>query len=529
MKLNTKQNIKNMTIKSRAFILLLLFAISFSGKAQTNRLDSLDAYFQRSLQMWQVPGMAIAIVKNDSVVFAKGYGVKNIKKKDIVDANTLFPIASNTKAFTSAAIARLVDEGKLTWQTKVVDILPYFTLYDPYVTQHFTILDLLSHRSGLKTFSGDLLWYGSDYSREDVVRKLPYLKQYYEFRTHFGYSNIMYIAAGEIIQKLSGKPWEQYIQDEFLTPLGMNSTLTSISQLNKNSNVVSPHNKVNDDVFPIEFMNWDNISGAGALISSVNDMSRWIKMQLHEGTLDEHKYFSVRQNLIMKSPQTNHMVSKGYQRYWPSTHFKSYGLGWGLSDYHGRKIVGHSGGYDGIISYTCLVPEENLGFVILTNSNSSLYNSLMYRILDAYLAKDTTDWNKLYLPYQQRSDKREIIVVDKDAPKPNLDRVKYSGIYRDDAYGNVMITNKHGKLELHMLHSAIFTGKLQNFNTDTMLIEFKEVPSLPQGKVKFYISNADVDSLIIDVPNPDFDFTEFTFHKIKGSDNPDPKITFDNE
>jgi len=517
-----------MNIKNSLFFTILI-VMGLALKAQTQRLDSLDAYFQRSMKLWQVPGMAIAIVKDDSLVFAKGYGLKNIKKKDKVDANTLFPIASNTKAFTAAAIARLVDEGKLSWETKVVDILPYFTLYDPYVTRHFTILDLLSHRSGLKTFSGDLLWYGSDLSGEDVVRRLPYLKQYYEFRTHFGYSNIMYIAAAEIIGKLSGKPWAQYIQDEFLNPLGMKNTLTSISRLDKNLNVVSPHNKVNDDVFPIEFLNWDNVSGAGALISSVNDMSRWIKMQLHHGTWNGHQYFSEEQDQMMKSPKTNFMVSKGYQRYWPSTHFKSYGLGWGLSDYHGRKIVGHSGGYDGIISYTCLVPEENLGFVILTNSNSSLYNPLMYRILDAYLAKDTTDWNKLYLPFQQESDKREEIVIDKNAPKPSLDRAKYSGVYRDEAYGNIMITNKLGKLELHMLHSSIFTAKLQKFNTDTMLVEFKEVPSLPQGKVMFYVNGGDVDSLKINVPNPDFDFMEFTFHKIPGTDNPDPKITHQNE
>ena len=515
-----------MHIKTKISGIVLFLFIAVVSHAQTARLDSLDAYFQRSLEMWQVPGMAIAIVKDDSIIFAKGYGVKNIKnKKDVVDANTLFPIASNTKAFTAAALARLVDNGKLAWDTKVVDILPYFTLYDPYVTAHFTILDLLSHRSGLKIFSGDLLWYGSTYSREEVVKKLPYLKQEYEFRTHFGYSNIMYIAAGEIIGKLSGKPWEQYIKDEFLTPLKMNSTLTSINQLDKESNVVSPHNKVNDDVFPIEFMNWDNISGAGALISSVTDMSNWLRMQLHDGTYQEHQYFSTKQNLMMKTPMTNHTVSKGYQRIWPSTHFRSYGLGWGLSDVHGRKVIGHSGGYDGIISYTCLVPEENLGFVILTNSNSSLYNVALNRILDAFLAKDTTDWNKLYLPYQQRSDKHERIAVDENAPKPTLDLEKYSGIYSDEAYGNVMISIKRGKLKLRMLHSPIFTGAVTSFASDTMIVEFDKAPSLPQGKVYFYLSGDDVDYMIIDVPNPDFDFTEFKFMKMIGTENPDPKMT----
>lgn len=515
-----------MRIKNRLISLLLLFISTSIAYAQTARLDSLDAYFQRSLKMWEVPGMAIGIVKDDSLIFAKGYGLKIIKnKKDKVDAHTLFPIASNTKAFTAAALARLVDEGKLSWETKVIDILPYFTLYDPYVTAHFTIIDLLSHRSGLATFSGDLLWYGSNYSREEVVKKLPFLKQKYEFRTHFGYSNIMYIAAGEIIAKLSAKPWEQYIQDEFLSPLGMKNTLTSISQLDKKSNVVRPHNKLNDEVFPIKFLNWDNISGAGALISNVTDMSYWLRMQLNEGTYKGHQYFSPKQDLMMKTPKTNHMVSKAYQKYWPSTHFRSYGLGWSLNDLHGRKIIAHSGGYDGIISYTCLVPEENLAFVILTNSNSSLYAAMQNRILDAFLAKDTIDWNLIYLPGQQKRDKREAIIVDENAPKPSLELVKYSGVYADKAYGNVMISIKRGKLKLKMLHTEIFHSDITPFAADTMLIEFKDVPSLPQGKIYFHLTDDDVEYMIIDVPNPDFDFTEFKFFKIKGTENPNPKIT----
>ncbi len=514
-----------MKFKNYQIGIVVFLLISSTVVAQTPRLDSLDAYFQRSLKLWQVPGMAIAIVKDDSLIFAKGYGVKNIeKKRQKVDANTLFPIASNTKSFTAAALARLVDEGKLTWDTKVVDILPYFRLYDPYVTAHFTIVDLLSHRSGLVTFSGDLIWYGTTYSREEVVRKLGFLKQKYEFRTHFGYSNIMYIAAGEIIKKLTGKPWEQYIQEEFLNPLGMKQTLTSITQLTKKSNVTRPHNKVNDDVFPIEFLNWDNISGAGALISNVTDMSYWLRMQLHEGTYKGHEYFSSAQNLMMKSPHTNHIVSKGYQHYWPSTHFKAYGMGWGLNDYHGRKIVSHSGGYDGIISFTCLVPEENLGFVILTNSNSSLYNSLKNRILDAFLAKDTVDWNKLLLPYQQKSDKRVPIALPEDAAKPSLNLVKYTGIYSDPIYGNVMISLEKNKLHLKMLRTTVFSSDLTMFDGDTMIVEFKDVPSLPQGKVFFYTKDNDVAYLIIDVPNPDFDFTEFKFMKMKGTDDPKLKL-----
>jgi len=494
----------------------MLFGLIPITYAQTNGvdLDSLDSYFERSREEWTVPGLAIGIVKNDKLIYAKGFGQRNINKKAAVDSQTIFPIASNTKAFTAAAIAILVDEDKLSWDTKVNTILPYFQMYDEFVTEHFTIADMLSHRSGLKTFSGDLLWYGTDYSREDVVKKLPYLKPKYEFRTTFGYSNIMYIAASEVIAKVSGMPYEQFINDRILKPLAMNSTYTSISDLEKLDNVCSAHNKIDGKVFPIDFLNWDNIGGAGILNSNVEDMSKWIRLQLKDGIWNNDTIFSPRQANVMRTPHTSFSVSKGYQRIWPSTHFRAYALGWSVNDYHGTKVISHSGGYDGVITYTCFVPEANLGFVILTNTNSSLYNALSYKILDYFLSSDTTDWSDFFLPYQQRGDERELLVAKEDAKAPSIKLKDYEGLYKSELYGNALVSVRGKKMKVQLLHTKVWEGSISNYNADTFIVEFKKIPSLPQGFINFTVSDGKVKSFIIDVPNPDFDFTEFNFKKL---------------
>lgn len=508
-----------------SWIFILLTIGQLNAQSWSSNVDSLDVYFAKSREQWKVPGLAVGIIKNDSLIFAKGYGYSNIAKKQAITPQTIFPIASNTKAFTAASIAILVDEGKLSWDTKVVDILPYFQMYDTYVTDNFTIADMLSHRSGLKTFSGDLLWYGTDYSREEVVKKLPYLKPAYYFRTTFGYSNIMYIAASEVIEKVSGITFEEFLKQHFFQPLGMKRTYTSIDDLKKVDNVCTPYNKINDDIIPIELLNWDNIGGAGILNSDIEDMSKWVMLQLNNGIWNGDTIFSPKQATEMRTPHTNFKVREGAKRYWPSTHFKAYGMGWSVEDYHGKLVVSHSGGYDGVITYTCLVPEENLGFVILTNSTNSLYNPLSYRILDSFLAQDTIDWASLFLPYQQRAETKTPIVIPEDAKDPSLKLKEYAGVYKSELYGNAAVTVKGRKMKVNLLHTLIWEGNIEKFNADTFTVEFKKVPALPQGYITFTIdkSTNKVKSFIIDVPNPDFDFTEFTFEKIDWIEMPEEK------
>lgn len=395
-------------------------------------------------------------------------------------------------------------------------------MYDPYVTEEITVRDLLCHRSGLKTFSGDLLWYGSDYSREEVLRKARFLKPVYGFRAHFGYSNIMYIAAGEVVEKISGKSWGDFLKDEFFIPLGMNRTNTSTNDLKNMKNVASCHTTDNDKVISIPYLNWDNVGPAGSINSCLADASQWIKLLLNRGTLNGKKYFSEGSCREMWTAHTSKSVSMGSERLWPSTHFKSYGMGWNLYDYHGKKIVAHSGGYDGMISQTVLIPEEKLGFIILTNKNSSLYYPLVFKILDAYLSKENKDWSKIILDFDKRNtefEKKQKQIAEenrKKNTKPTFDLVEYTGIYECKMYGKAEVKIVNGELEVHLLPTPIFVGRLKHWHYDTFSIKMIKVPSLPDGLLNFTINeNAEVEKMKIDIPNPDFDFTEMDFVKIE--------------
>lgn len=505
------------------FRILLIFSLLISGYCRLSAqekttADKLDAYFSEALIKWNVPGMAIAIIKNDSIILLKGYGVKDITKDGLVDENTSFAVASNTKSFTATAIGILVDEGKINWDDKVVDYIPWFRLYDPYVTLNMTIRDLLSHRSGLNTFSGDLIWYGSTYSRDEVIKRAAYLKPHSGFRTNFGYSNIMYLAAGQIVASVSGISWDEFINQRIFRPLGMSHSNTSISKLDLNGNTAIPHNDVEDKVTAIPYLNWDNIGPAGAINSSASDMIQWIQLQLNKGTWKDQVIIQEKSLHELCSPQTIQRVSSFSEKLWPSTHFKSYGMGWGLMDYHGKKIISHSGGYDGMISFTAFVPEANLGFVILTNKNSSLYYPLSYKILDAFLSVDTTDWSAKFYELSQQNREAGIKAREEEALKrtegttPTLPLEKYTGSYISEVYGEAIVELKNNKLFVSFVPTPIFHCQLEHWQYNTFTFRFQDVPSLPEGKAAFILGqNADVEKLLIDIPNPDFDFTELDF------------------
>ncbi|HLN53883.1 MAG TPA: serine hydrolase [Lentimicrobium sp.] len=505
-------------------IALLLLLLAFRSNCQNlQTLERLDSIFNKSLHDWNVPGMAIAIVKKDTILLSKGYGVKEVNKKDAVDANTLFAVASNTKAFTASAIGLLVDQGKLNWDDKVVDHIPWFRLYDPYVTANMTIRDLLSHRSGLTTFSGDLVWHGTSYSDEEVVRRARYLKPAYGFRTTFGYSNIMYLAAGLIIEKVSGKSWRDFIKDNFLLPLGMKSTLTSVKEIAPSTNLAMPHATDNDKTVKIEYLNWDNMTAAGGLLSSSNEMSKWIQLQLNLGKLGDKQLISEKSLNEMWYPQIMNPVSKTSKELWPQTHFKGYGMGWSLMDYYGKKVISHSGGYDGIISYTAFVPEANIGFVILTNKLSSLYLPMIYTILDSFLTPEGTiliDWNTYFLEREKKFKETEADAQKEKEKhrasntKPSADLNKYVGTYKSELYGEAIVGLKEGELYLQFIPTPLYHGKLNHWQYDTFTVKFPDDPTLPEGTVNFVLNaEGNVEQMRIDIPNPDFDFTELDFRK----------------
>jgi CubicO group peptidase (beta-lactamase class C family) len=506
------------------FLLLLAFPQALLAQTLEERLKEIDEYAAKAGQDWKVPGFAVAIVKDDKVVFAKGYGVRELGKPDAVDKDTLFAVASNTKAFTSAALATLVDEGKIAWDDPVTKYLPYFQLYDPLATREMTVRDLLSHRSGLATFGGDLLWYETHYPREEIIRRVRYLRPTYGFRGHYGYQNIMFLTAGEIIPAVTGRSWDDYVKEKFFAPLRMTRTTTSYKQLIATPNVATPHNEFEGRVRVIHYSSADSAGGAAAINSSAAEMAEWVRLQLGRGTYNGKKFFSADRSREMWTPNTVVAgVSETAERFNPSVHFNLYGMGWFLSDYRGRKVVTHSGGLDGMTSRVAMLPEENLGVVILTNSETPLQSFLWYKVFDVFLGAPRRDWSADYAARvkaaKERGDAEAKKLEDARVPntKPSLALSAYAGTYTGAMYGDARVAEEQGRLVLRMMHSPNFVGDLEHWHFDTFRIKWRDsviYPFQQRGWVTFTLDpQGKVSEMKIDDPNPDFDFKELEFKR----------------
>ncbi len=489
--------------------------------AQQVDLRALDTWIAKAQHDWPVPGISVAIVKDGRIVLEKGYGVRDVRGTDPVDENTLYAIASNSKAFTVAALAKQVDEGKLSWDDRVVDHLPWFRLYDDYVTQDMRIRDLLSHRSGLGTYSGDLLWYGTPYSAEEVVRRARYLPQAYPFRAGYGYSNLMFIAAGEVLREVTGQDWHAYIEANILGPLGMARSVTSTTELAQRDNVATPHKNERGQVLPIEWYNWDAMGAAGGIISSVHDMSQWLITQLGGGAKGDVRLFSEARQREMWTVLNPFAVSPSYQQRYPTTHFRGYGMGWSLADYRGRKVMSHGGGYDGMYSQVALVPEAGLGIVVLTNAMTGIAPAIVYRVLDAYLGGEPRDWSAEGLKtwkadrtaFEARQDSAENHRVPGTTPSLPLDR--YTGTYGGPMYGDGTVSMEDGHLVLRLLPNPDLVADLEHLHYDTFVIHWrKDLAWFGKGTANFVLDrDGNVEQMRIYVPNDDLWFQELEMLK----------------
>src|SRR5580658_5648842 len=435
--------------KSR--VRFLLFAVLFllcgpSLFGQSGPPADLDAYVARDMKAFDVPGIAVAIVKDGKVVLAKGYGVRTLGEPTPVDENTLFGIGSNTKAFTSAALASLVDAGKISWDDKLYERLKGFQMYDPYVSHEMTIRDLLTHRSGMGLGEGDLLfWPHTTYTRDDIIFRLRFMKPASSFRSRFAYDNLMYIAAGQIIPAVTGKPWEEYIREKILLPLGMKTSNLSTNAFKPGDNYASPHSEVDGKLQVVPFTDLDNAAPAGAINSSVAEMSKWVMLQLNHGKIpgSDQRIFSEAQSREMWTPQTLTPTGSGGD---PAlaplrAKFSAYALGWGIRDYHGRKLVSHSGGVSGFVTRVALVPEENLGILIFTNAEEgAAFESILFHVLDSYFGVPPTDWTTAMKAATDKEAKeaQEMIAASSKGraadSKPSLPLEKYAGVYNDAWY-----------------------------------------------------------------------------------------------
>jgi len=455
--------------------LALVAAASVSAApsaAQSSRepYPGFDAYVTAALKTFDVPGAAIAIVRNDSVIYARGYGIRDIDKRSPVDERTLFAIGSASKAFTAASLAMLVEEGKLRWDDRAAARLPGFELNDPAATRELTIRDLLSHRSGLAR--GDLLWGAAMFDRREVLRRVRFLEPSWGFRAQFGYQNLMYMAAGEVVREVSGASWDDFVARRIFAPLGMSSSSTSITALPSQPNVASPHMRVDDTLRVVPWRNIDIVGPAGSINSHVLDMAQWVRLQLGKGRYQGKQL--IRADLVeeMHTPHTIIRIDTAQARLNPDTHFSTYGLGWFLQDYRGKKVVHHGGNIDGMSALVAMLPDERFGMVILTNMNGTpLPSALMYRTFDAHLKAPAKDWSAEI----HRNTQRQLARARETAQRrlseratgttPSLALERYAGTYADSMYGQVKVSSEGGTLRLTM--GALYEGPLEHWHYDT--------------------------------------------------------------
>jgi CubicO group peptidase (beta-lactamase class C family) len=357
---------------------------SAAARVASRPIEGLDAYIRKAVDEWRIPGLAIAVVEDDSVVFLEGYGVREVGKAARVTPHTLFAIGSNTKLFTAVAVGMAVDDGKVAWDAPLTTYLPWFQLYDPYVTREFTVRDALSHRSGLGPV-GTELFYGTTYSRDEIVRRARALKPTSSFRAEYGYQNIMVVAAGQALAAADGKSWDDFLARRIFGPLGMRASNTSVTALRAHDDVASPHVWRGDRFEVVPYRNVDNMAPSGSINSTAADMAQWMRMLLAGGKYAGRELVKGATMEEITTPQTIRPVRRNPLQ--PSTHFSLYGLGVGMRDYLGAKVLEHDGSIDGMVSWTAWVPERGLGLVILTNAHGHnlAHRAISDRILDAYL------------------------------------------------------------------------------------------------------------------------------------------------
>lgn len=486
--------------------------------------DSLDAYVNRALTEWQIPGAAVTIVKNGKVVWMKGYGVKETGGTEKVDENTLFMIGSNSKAFTATALAMLDADnqpagkaGKLSLDDKVQKWLPDFKLYDPWVAKEANIRDLLCHRLGFETFQGDFMYFDSDLTTAGVREKMGKLKPMYGFRSKWGYANCAFMTAGEIIPKVTGKSWADFITEKIFRPLGMNNSLALSNDIKNAANKCSAHTVVMGELKKIPYGNIDNLAPAGSISSSANDMSKWVMMQLNNGKLEGKTIIPAS---AIAQTRTPHSILGNGGHMFNKSHFALYGLGWFIEEYAGRKIVAHTGGVNGFVTSVCLVPEEKLGIVVLTNTDANnFYEALRNEIEDAFLGLPYRNYSKVYLGYQKSDDaqkeKQYKAVRDSIAmnPKTELPLTSYAGEYMHNVYGKMNINIEEGKLIMRFEHHKGRYGTLEPLGGNRFFCTYND-PLYGMKKLEFTVVNKKVKSLTVRVA--DFvEFTPYEFMKIK--------------
>jgi CubicO group peptidase (beta-lactamase class C family) len=465
---------------------LLLFPAALA--AQPAPLRGLDDYIGGAIRGWNVPGLAIAVVRHDSVVYAHGYGVRRLGSPAAVDERTMFAIGSSSKTFTAAALAMLVDEGKIGWDSRIAALLPGFQLADPVATEETTVRDLLSHRTGVP--GENVIFWGTALGRDEILARLRFIPLTARPRTRYQYQNLMFLAAGQVIPARTGRSWDEFVTARLLRPLGMTRTTTRVAEVGRFDDVASPHAPHDGKMTPIPWLNLDNAGPAGSIIASAVDMAQWIRLQLRHGVYRRTRLISDSAMAEMHSAQMPIPNELPYSGLMPDAHLRAYGLGWMLHDYHDRLIVEHGGQTDGMHGTVALMPEADLGVVVLTNSVLfGLPAAIMYRVFDAYLGREAKDWaatiKVAMVPMNGGGGGGGRSRTPVAGSKPSLPIERYAGVYRHPLYGDATVTVKGGALRLELLgmSTPLVHRQLDSFGTDWAT----ELDQAALGTASFFI------------------------------------------
>jgi CubicO group peptidase (beta-lactamase class C family) len=503
-----------------------LLAVPGWAWAAAAELDEagVDAIVQPFMTAFETPGIGVAIVRPGSVPFLKGYGVRTMGKAGAVDAHTRFGIASNSKAFTAAALAMLVDAGTIGWEDPVVKHLPDFRMYDPAVTQMMTVRDLLVHRSGLPLGAGDLMYFPeSTHVAGDVLKALPYLKPARGFRAGYDYDNILYLVAGLLIEKVSGMTWNAFIQRRILTPLGMTDAVTTRGDL-KTDNVAARHARLGPPVRGMGAMGTVKpdesamIDAAGGINASVTDIAAWLQVQLNQGKLPESRLWSPAQAKEMWTPQTIVASSDGPTPDNPTRAVMSaYALGWFVQDYRGRRLISHSGGLSGQVTQTAMIPSLGIGVAVFSNTEDGVSQGIRNAILDALTGAPAFDWVGAYVARTKRGQQAALEQVKggiDTAPEggPSLPLKAYAGRYRDPWYGDVVVSEKGGKLWIDFVPTAAFKSVLDPWGPDAFRTRFAKEAG-EDAVLTFAVKDGKVTGLTMKALSPLADFS-YDYHHL---------------
>ena len=518
--------------KSLLLIIAVFQLISVIAQTQPISAKQIDSLTELVLKTFNVPGIAVGVVKDGKLIHAKGYGVANLSTGKKVDENTLFGVASNSKAMTAAVLGQLVDEGKIKWDDRVTDYIPEFKMYDPYVTDAFTIRDLLTHRSGLGLGAGDLMMFpdGSDFTKKDIIHNLRYLKPVSAFRTKYDYDNNLYIVAGEVVARASGKSWEDFVEQRLMRPLGMTKTAASLYRLKDKTNAVRPHAPV-DGKLQVLDIDWsESANAAGGIWSNITDWSKWVMVQMNHGKYGDslqNKVFTDETHEETWSAQTI-INAKAVAPY--NTHFAAYGLGWFLSDVKGYKQVTHTGGLAGMVTQVVMFPELNLGIIVFTNQQvGAAFSAISNTIKDSYIGVTGYDWVKI-MHDRVVSGEEEAKKINEEVEKSiKSEQAKssgkfniepYLGTYRDTWFGDMEVSTNNDKAWLTSKRSPKLKGELFPYKGNTLIVRWLDRTMDADAYVMF---TTDMDGkpagmtlkAISPLTDFSFDFQDLDLKKIK--------------